>query len=109
MADDRGRFSIPTRLLLTPTQRERLLALCRSDDRDPAEVVSAIVGAYLDSRDDLVAPCHDSSSATSDHESLRRQLRRLRREAHRLGDNAPAWLRGYIVDLERELTPQDGS
>lgn len=107
MADDCGRFSIATRLLLTPTQRERLLALCRVEERDPTEVISAIVGAYLDSRDDLAASHTDSSATTSDHESLRRHLRRLRLEAQRLGDAAPTWLRGYIADLEHELTTQD--
>jgi hypothetical protein len=104
MADDRGRFSIPTRVLLTRTQRDRLLALCRVEDRDPAEIISAIVGAYLDSRQDLGLPSDDSPPDAIDRESLRRHLRRLRMEANRLGADAPAWLGDYIADLEHELT-----
>lgn len=103
MTDEDGHFSIPTRLLLTATQRARLLALCRQQGRDLTDVVSAIVGAYLDGRDDLVLPPETPAPALQDREALRRQVRRLRMEAQRLGAAAPAWLHAYIAELEQEL------
>jgi hypothetical protein len=103
MAIDDGRFSIPMRLLLTHTQRDPLLRWCRAEDRDPAEIVSAIVGAALDSRSDLYQPADESQAGEDQGESLRRHLRRLRVAARRQGDDSPAWLDGYIRDLEQEL------
>ena len=103
MAQD-GQFSIAVRLLLTDEQRGRLFALCQQEQADVTDVVTKIIGSYLDTRNDLTIE-EQASPDTAHHEAdaLRRQLRQLRMQASRLGADTPAWLRGYITELEQEL------
>ena len=101
---DEGRFSITVRLLLTETQRERLLALCQREQRDVVDVVTQIIGSYLDQREDLtIADIAPPPRSPAEHTSLQRHLRELRMHAGQLGDEAPPWLRRYIAQLEQEL------
>lgn len=100
---DEGRYSVIVRLLLTPEQRGRLFELCHRRQIDVSDALTSIVGDYLDQRADLTPPPSASSAAPQDQEALRFQLRRLRAQAANLGDETPAWLRGYISDLEQEV------
>lgn len=101
---DVGQFSTPIRLLLTPTQRGRLLALCQERQADVTDMISEIVGAYLNTRTDLVIPqTTPQSPSTTDQMAVERQLRRLKMQAKQLGDDAPPWLASYITELEQEV------
>lgn len=99
-----GQFSIPVRLLLTSEQRNRLFVLCQQDHADVTDVVTKIIGNYLDTREDLIMPVEEAPDTTqAEHAALRRQLRQLRMQASRLGSDTPPWLHGYIAELEQEL------
>jgi hypothetical protein len=101
-----GRFSIAARLLLNEAQRDRLLVLCRQEALDVSDLITRIVGAYLDERDDLPSVDRTPPPVSEDEQrQTRRILRQLRAQAGRLGDNAPDWLRAYIADLEASLRP----
>jgi len=101
---EEGRFSITVRLLLTEIQRERLLALCQHEQHDVADVVTEIVGSYLDRRDDLtVADVAPPPTSPAEHAALQRHLRQLRMQASRMGPETPPWLRHYIAEIEQEL------
>ena len=92
------------RLLLTGEQRARLFALCQTEQADVVDVVTSIVAAYLDARDDLEGPPDDTPNTTqAEQEALQHQLRQLRRRATLLGTAAPLWLRSYIAEIEQEL------
>jgi hypothetical protein len=101
---EEGRFSIAARLLLTDVQRERLFALCQQQHADVSDVISEIVGQYLDRRDDLLlAELAAPPASSDDHDILQRHLRQLRIQASRMGAETPPWLRHYIADLERDI------
>lgn len=100
---DEGRYSVIVRLLLTAEQRGRLFELCHREQLDVSDALSSIVGDYLDRRDELSPPPSTDNTRPADEEAMRWQLRRLRAQASRLGSEAPAWLQGYIRDLEQEL------
>jgi len=101
MQDD-GRFSISTRLLLNTAQRDRLLALCQQEQVEVAELITRIVGEYLNARADVVRS-DGGEAKTLDYALLERNLRQLRIQARQLGPEVPQWLQTYIADLEREL------
>jgi predicted DNA-binding protein len=104
---DEGRFSITARLLLTEIQRERLLALCQQRHADVADVITEIIGNYLDHRQDLsVASVAAPPASPEEREALHRHLRQLRMQASRLGPETPPWLRQYIAELEQEIAAQ---
>ncbi len=101
---EEGQFSLPIRLLLTPTQRGRLLALCQERQAELTDVVTEIVAAYLDTRNDLIIPpMTPEPPSPTDRMAVERQLRRLRMQAKQLGEDAPPWLASYIVELEQEV------
>ena len=102
--EDDGRYSIPVRLLLNRTQRDRLLALCQHEHADVVEVVTQIVGQYLDTRPELVpAEAPAPTIVLHDSDMLRRHLRRLKAQAQQMGTAAPPWLHSYIAELEQDL------
>lgn len=104
--EDQGRFSVIVRLLLTAEQRGRLFELCHREQIDVSDALTTIVGEYLDRRNDLQPPPSTPPNKEKDQEAIRWQLRRLRMQAKNLGEHAPAWLNGYIADLEAELKDQ---
>lgn len=102
MTERAGLFSIPTRLLLTPEQRVKLEALVRERDVDLADLLSEIVGEYLDALPDLPAPARPPDPG-ADPRTRRAELARLRARRDAAGNAAPAWLHAYIAELEAEL------
>lgn len=100
--NDEGKYSMIVRLLLTAEQRARLYELCHRDRIDVVDALTNIVAGYLDRRDDLT-PDDAPAPEQHDRDTLRRQLRQLRSQASRLGQDAPPWLQSYIHDLEQEL------
>lgn len=100
--NDEGKYSMIVRLLLTAEQRGRLYELCHRERIDVVDALTNIVADYLDRRDDLV-PTEAPTSEQNDRDIIRRQLRQLRSQATRLGNDAPPWLYSYIRDLEQEL------
>lgn len=102
-----GYFAVPCRLLLPLEQRDRLERYCRGRDQELSDVVSEIVLAYLDELPDhqLAAPLPPAVGPTV-AEQLRqyeRDLRRLRMRRQQLGPMAPAWMDGYMADVEQEI------
>lgn len=102
MTERAGLFSIPTRLLLTPEQRVKLEALVRARDADLAELLSEIVGEYLDAQPDPPAPAPPADMG-ADLRTRRAELARLRARRDAAGSAAPAWLHAYIAELEAEV------
>ena len=102
-----GYFTIPCRMLLTPEQRDRLERLCRARQQDINDLVTDVVLAYLDDvPDDALAEPIPEPYQPSIAEQLRqneRELRRLRMRQRQLGTSAPAWLAGYVTDIERDI------
>ena len=104
---EEGRFSIAARVLLTNAQRKRLLALCQQRQADVSDVITEIVGEYLDRREDLsVAEIASPPESSAERNVLRRQLHQLRIQASQYGSETPAWLRQYIAELEQEIASQ---
>ena len=104
--NDEGKYSMIVRLLLSSEQRGRLYELCYRERIDVVDALTNIVASYLDRRDDLTPSepaVSEGYSEASDRDTLRRQLRQLRSQASRLGNDAPPWLYSYIRDLEQEL------
>ena len=104
MTEHEGRFSIPTRLLLTNEQRMKLEQLVRSEGLDLADIVSQIVAEYLEPLPASQAPAAPTDAERQAELRHRRaELARLRARRNSAGDAAPAWLDSYIAELEAEL------
>lgn len=103
MTEKQGAFTIPTRLYLSPVHRAQLERLIHERESDLAEVVSQIVGEYLDT---LPAPPPASEPADERSAELhkrRSELMRLRAQKQAAGRQAPAWLSAYIAELEADI------
>lgn len=101
---EEGRFSIAARVLLTDSQRERLLALCQQRQADVSDVITEIISRYLDQQADLsVAEVAAPPASPDEHAALQRHLRQLRLQASRMGAETPPWLRQYIAEMERDI------
>lgn len=103
MTEQHGTYTIPTRLLLTAEQRTKLEQLVRAERVDVADMVSSMVGTYLDT-----LPTPENAAATSadrriDARQRRAEVARLRARRDAAGSSAPTWLNTYIKDLEAEL------
>ncbi len=98
-----GTYTISTRLFLTAEQRAKLEQLVRAERVDVADMVSTMVGTYLDT-----LPTPENTAATSadrrmDTRQRRAELARLRARRDAAGTSAPTWLNTYIADLEAEI------
>lgn len=102
MIDQPGLFSIPTRLLLRPEQRAKLEAIVYAREADLAELVSEIVGDYLDAQAEVALPPAPAPSAAAELRQRRAELARLRSRRDSAGSAAP-WLISYIAALEAEI------
>src|SRR5215211_6816003 len=103
MTEKEGLFSIPTRLLLTPEQRAKLEAIVYAREVDLADLLSEIVGEYLDTQTDVqprAAPVYDTAAELR---KRRAELARLRSRRDGEGRSAPPWLLSYIAELEAEI------
>lgn len=103
MTEQEGLFTIPTRLYLTPAQRERLERLVRVQELDLAELVSQVFGDYLDALPDLPPPAEPAPDRTAELAQRRAELARLHARRQAAGPAAPAWLHAYIAELEAEI------
>jgi hypothetical protein len=100
MTEHEGLFSIPTRLLLTLDQRDKLAAIVRARELDLAELVSGVIAAYLDSQP---APAPAALlDVAADVGKRRAELARLRAQRD-ASSSAPPWLAAYIAALEAEI------
>jgi hypothetical protein len=100
-----GRFTITTRIYLTPGQRAKLFHMLDTSDRDLDDWLTELVTAQLDG---LPEPPPEQVAAVGDHsgEELRRRRAELRRLRPRLRDPhnpPPAWLVQMVADLEAEV------
>ncbi|MBC8162026.1 MAG: hypothetical protein H7Z42_12485 [Roseiflexaceae bacterium] len=103
MTERQGTYTIPARLFLTPEQRAKLDQLTRVERVDISELVTNVVGTYLDG---LPAPeivPNASTERSADTRKRRAELARLRARREAAGAAAPAWLSTYIADIEAEL------
>jgi hypothetical protein len=104
-----GTFTVHTRLYLTTEQRVKLEHLVRERRMDLSDLVSEIIGEYLDSQPIEALPPPDSpSSRAADLRTRRAELAQLRARRDAAGSAAPAWLRTYIADLEQEIRRLEG-
>jgi hypothetical protein len=97
------RVSIPTRLYLTPEARSQIEQLTHQHTLELADLVSQIVGGYLDTLPDAPpepTPVPDNSASLRQR---RAELGRLRARRDAAGNAAPAWLHSYIAELEAEI------
>ncbi len=105
-----GRFTITTRIYLTPSQRAKLFQLLDEGDRDLDDWLTDLVAAQLDA---LPEPPPEQVTAVGDQaaEELRRRRAELRRLRPRLNDPhnpPPAWLVQMVADLEAEIRRLEG-
>jgi hypothetical protein len=104
---EEGRFTIPTRIFLTASQRDRLTALLLEQQVDLSELLTELLGSFLDhlpesAPADEVAAADDSERET-ELRQRRAEVRRLRARILTQGSAAPAWIIAYVCDLEREI------
>jgi hypothetical protein len=102
---EEGRFTVPTRIYLTQSQRAKLQHLLDGADRELDDWLTELVAAQLDG---LPEPPPEQVSAVGDQsaEELRRrrtELRRLRPRLHDPHNPPPAWLTQMVADLEAEV------
>lgn len=105
MTEQEGLFTIPTRLYLTAKQRAKLQNLVREQQSELGEIITRMVAEHLDALPD-VGPSPVSPRATDVSDELRKRradLRRLLAQRNAHGGAGPAWLNGYINELEMEI------
>src|SRR5262245_32002451 len=104
MTEQKGTFTVPTRLFLSPEHRARLERMVREYETDLAELVSWIVADYLDALPEAEPPPPDPSpDHSAELRKQRAELARLRARQEAAGPNAPAWLANYIAEIEAEI------
>jgi hypothetical protein len=100
-----GRFTVVTRVYLTPAQRVKLFHMLDEGNLDLDEWLSELVAAQLDALPD---PPPELTTARGEHviDELRRRRAELRRLRPRLNDPhnpPPAFLVQMVADLEAEV------
>src|SRR5215207_3397234 len=99
MARPTGAVTIPIRLFLTAEARVRIEAWTHAREIDLADLVSQIIGSYLDTLPDT-PPAPVPAPTTDGAEQLRArraELGRLRARRDAGGAQAPTWLVSYIA------------
>jgi hypothetical protein len=108
---DQGKFTIHTRILLTDAQRERLFVLLREHSLELPDLLSELLGSFLDhlpgeaeeAAAEPPAAAPDDDALSQEIAERRAELQRLRARATIGGDTAPEWLTRYVGELEQEL------
>jgi hypothetical protein len=100
---EEGRYTISTRLFLTAAQRDRLQWLVLDEGMDLPELISELLGAYLDELPEPVTAPEPSIDVTAELAQRRAELRRVRARQRDAGLDAPTWLAGYIAELEGDI------
>ena len=95
--------TIPIRLFLTPVARQQIEAFTHARGIELADLVSQIVGGYLDTLPDAPPEPEPAPDNSASLRQRRAELGRLRARRDAVGDAAPAWLRSYIAELEAEI------
>lgn len=103
MTQQQGTFTIPTRLFLTLEQRKRLEVLIREREIELADLVSQIVGDYLEALPAFTPPVEAPRDYRPEIQRYRAELARLRQQERDAGVNAPPWLAAYIAEIESEI------
>lgn len=105
MTEQEGLFTIPTRLYLTASQRAKLYQLVREQQADLGDIITRMVAEHLDALPDVeLWPAPPTAADVSDELRKRRaDLRRLLAQRNAHGGAGPAWLNGYINELEMEI------
>jgi hypothetical protein len=100
---DEGRFTIPSRVYLSAAQRDELERLLRHQERELDELLTELLGAYLESNPAPQAP--EAPAAPPDDELRRRraELRRLRPRLNDPHNPPPPWLTQMAAELEAEI------
>ncbi len=106
-----GAVTIPIRLFLTAEARRQIDAWTHTHAIDLADLVSQIVGGYLDRLPDTppapaTVPAQDSVAQLRQR---RAELERLRTRRDAAGAQVPTWLASYIAELETELKRLEGA
>jgi hypothetical protein len=100
-----GAVTIPIRLFLTAEARRQIESFTHAHKIDLADLVSQIVGGYLDTLPNTApVPTPEPTSAGAEQLQQRRaELGRLRARRDAAGAQAPTWLASYIAELEAEI------
>jgi hypothetical protein len=109
MTEQKGTFTVPTRLFLSPEHRARLEQMVRDYDTNLADLVSWIVADYLDALPEAPPPPPEPPPDHSAELRKRRaELARLRAQQEAAGPHAPAWLTSYIAEIEADIRRLEG-
>ncbi|HEU5103235.1 MAG TPA: hypothetical protein VFU22_29645 [Roseiflexaceae bacterium] len=103
-----GAVTVPIRLYLTPTAREQIDQWLLARELELADLVSQIVGDYLDVLPDAPPASEPVRDSSAELRQRRGELSRLRARRDAAGAAAPAWLASYIVELEAEVKRLEG-
>jgi hypothetical protein len=103
-----GAVIVPIRLYLTPTARQQLDEWTHSHELELANLVSQIVGEYLDTLPETAPMPEAAHDSAADLRQRRAELSRLRARRDAAGAAAPAWLASYIAELEAEVMRLEG-
>ena len=103
MTEKEGLFSIPARLLLKPEHRAKLEAIVYAREVELSDLLSAIVGEYLDAQTDVQPLGPLVPDTAGELRKRRTELARLRTRGDAAGRSAPPWLLSYIAALEAEI------
>jgi len=98
-----GAMTVPIRLYLTPKARQQIEQWTHARQLDLADLVSQIVGGYLDVLPETPAAPESARDSSAELRQRRAELGRLRARRDVDGATAPAWLASYIAELEAEV------
>jgi hypothetical protein len=104
MTEREGTFTIPTRVFLSEEQRAKLQQLVLREGVDLPELLTELLARHLDALPEATpyAPA-PAPAPRAEIAAKRAELARLRARKQVSGADAPAWLDGYIADLEAEI------
>lgn len=102
-----GHFTIPTRVFVTPAQREQLALLLKREQIELPELLTELLASFLDHLPDDTRPDESDIPSVADRtielERRRAEVRRLRKRMTMYGDDTPKWTAKYVADLEQEI------
>lgn len=100
---ERGQFTLSTRIFLTEARRERLQHLILREGVDLPELLSDLLADYLDDLPEVEPEPEQKPDVSNEIRQRRVELRRVRAQQRAAGQQAPAWLTSYIAELETEI------
>lgn len=101
-ASQQGRFTIPTRVYLSATERAKLEQLVRSEALDLSELLSELLSTYLSGQAAPVEAEAPAGDALAELRRKRDEARRMAAERAASGEQ-PGWFHSYLAQLDGEV------